>query len=375
MSGPRRRPDLRWIMSLLTVLTCAATLPRLWFGRGAERWMQPAGAEAIGLAETVAARAGLRPGDMHTGSAQFDGEWALVTNEMTVLGLSQVVRDQPQLKDKFLPAMRAAAAATVTEEALAFGAAQWGEPSSSGGEHGHAYLGYAALALGVLRGLDEHMDPALVAQHEQLIAALAGRLEDAPYGMIETYPGSTFPADVASVVGAIGQHARVSGADHSELLGRWSKLVRERYRGADGLVYQTVDPLRGVGLGEARASGTALIVYFSSFADRELALELDASLSRRLRSFWGFGGVREYPVGARGGAGDIDSGPVLFGVSVSGTGFGLAGARMSGDTGRFTALYRTATLFGAPVRRGHGWGYVVGSGLGDAILLAMMTAL
>lgn len=335
--------------------------------------MRPAGAEAIGLAETVAARAGLRPGDMHTGSSQFDGEWALVTNQMTVLGLAQVVRDQPQLKDKFLPAMRAAAAATVTEEALAFGAALWGEPGLASPEHGHAYLGYAALALGVLRGVDEQMDPGLVALHERLIAALAERLEEAPYGMMETYPGSTFPADVASVVGAIGQHARVTGADHSELLGRWSRILRERYRAEDGLVYQTVDPERGVGLGEARASGTALVVYFSSFADRELALELDGSVSRRLRSLWGFGGVREYPVGTRGG-GDIDSGPVLFGVSVSATGFGLAGARMSGDAARFTALYRTATLFGAPVRRGDGWGYVAGSGLGDAILLAMMTA-
>src|SRR5207237_1277222 len=89
----------------------------------------------------------------------------------------------------------------------------------------------------------------------------------------------------------------------------------------------------------------------------------------------GFGGIREYPLpGGRGGAGDIDSGPVVLGVSVAASGFGLAGARMFRDAPRFRALYRTAYLFGAPVTRGEARGFLAGSGLGDAILLAMMTA-
>ena len=87
----------------------------------------------------------------------------------------------------------------------------------------------------------------------------------------------------------------------------------------------------------------------------------------------GFGGVREYARGHEGG-GDIDSGPVLFGVSVSATGFALAGARASGDRGLFTSLYRTAELFGVPVDRGAGRRFATGGPLGNALLLAMMTA-
>jgi hypothetical protein len=45
------------------------------------------------------------------------------------------------------------------------------------------------------------------------------------------------------------------------------------------------------------------------------------------------------------------------------------------DATNFALLYRTADLFGAPVDRADGTrGFLVGAGLGNAVLLAMMTA-
>jgi len=61
-------------------------------------------------------------------------------------------------------------------------------------------------------------------------------------------------------------------------------------------------------------------------------------------------------------------------VSVSATGFALAGARATGDRSLFTALYRTAALFGIPVDRGAGTRFATGGPLGNALLLAMLTA-
>jgi hypothetical protein len=65
---------------------------------------------------------------------------------------------------------------------------------------------------------------------------------------------------------------------------------------------------------------------------------------------------------------------VLFGVSVSATGFALAGARASGDRPFFAGLYRTAALFGVLVDRGEGRRFATGGPLGNALLLAMLTA-
>lgn len=87
----------------------------------------------------------------------------------------------------------------------------------------------------------------------------------------------------------------------------------------------------------------------------------------------GFGAMREYPSG-RSGNGDIDSGPVVLGASVSATGFALASSRLHGDRETFVGLYRTAHLFGLPVGDSAGFRYVSGGPLGNAILLAMLTA-
>jgi len=84
--------------------------------------------------------------------------------------------------------------------------------------------------------------------------------------------------------------------------------------------------------------------------------------------------MREYPRGAQGGWGDIDSGPVLFGVGLSASGFAVASARMHGDREMFRALWRSATLFGVPVQRGGRQRFLTGGPLGNATLLAMSTA-
>jgi hypothetical protein len=367
--------------TLAAIVLVAAVVPRWWCGREADAWLADDAGTERALADVVAARAlaGVRPGDLHTGSEHFDGEWALVTNQMAVLGLGQVVSRHPALRERYLPAMRAAARAMLTEEALAFGTHAWREQGieSLEGEHGHVYLGYAALALGMLRHVEQGaMDPTLAALHDRLVAALARRLSEAPFGLIETFPGVTFPADVASAVGAIGLYDRVTGADHRALLSNWSRVFRAHYLDPNtGFVHQTADPSTGVPTSAPRGSGTALQVYFLSFADGALARDLYRALARHgVATFVGFGGIREYPDGVVQGAGDIDSGPVLFGVSVSASGFALAGARMFDDAQVFRALFRTAYLFGAPARGPTGRGYLPGRGLGDAILLAMMTA-
>jgi hypothetical protein len=93
----------------------------------------------------------------------------------------------------------------------------------------------------------------------------------------------------------------------------------------------------------------------------------------------GFGGIREHPPGTIGGSGDIDSGPVPLGGSVSATGFGIAAARIAGDRNATLALSRTAWLFGVPVDRAADDGaaaraWLSGGPLASALLVAMLTA-
>jgi hypothetical protein len=355
----------------------AEVVPRAVVGREADRFYDgdrtTQGELANAVAEYVTNDTG--PAAFHTGDARFDGEWTVATHQMAALGLTQVIRAHPELRGRYAPVVRRAVENLLRERAWRFGATAWGHGpfESLDTDEGHAYLGYIALGMGALR----EVDPAnpYASLHDRVIDALARRLERSPHGAIETYPGEAYPCDIASVVGAIGQHAGLTHTDRSALVTRMAAHYRGRWRDTrSGYLVQSVSPRTADANAPARGSGTALAAYFLSFADRDLARELGLALARTGHAeHLGFGAVREYAPGHE-GRGDIDSGPVVFGVSVSATGFTLATARQLGDRARYRELYRTAALFGVPVANGERRRFLAGGPIGNAILLAMLTA-
>ncbi len=354
------------------------TVPRHGCGRHAASWYEADEARWVSLADEVVRWTDVDAGDFDTGSERFDGEWAFVACQMTILGLGQVIDEHPAQRERYLPAMQTCAEAMQREGALAFGTRAWGEAGleTLESDRGHAYLGYLALALGVLREHDP--DTPHAALHDALVEALVRRVDAAPHGLIETYPGEAYPTDTSAVIGAIGQHAALTGTDRADWLAAWSKLLRDQHQDPTShLLYQAIDPATGVPIDQPRGSGTALAIYFLSWADPELSHELYVWLRRQCYRFpagLGFGAIREYPHSAPGGGGDVDSGPVILGYGTSATGFALAGARLHGDRETYTGLYRTASLVGAPVQRHGRTTFATGGPLGNAILLAMLTA-
>jgi len=90
-----------------------------------------------------------------------------------------------------------------------FGTRAWnGEDAmaSLGGDHGHAYLAWAALALGMARLVDPAFPADLARSTMRLIAAYERRLL-ASATRIESRPiREAYPTDVAAVAGAIALH-------------------------------------------------------------------------------------------------------------------------------------------------------------------------
>ncbi len=374
---PKHSRLARAVVMAVCIAGTASVVPRRVVGREADRFYDGDRATHEALAQAVAEYVtnDTGPGAFHTGDARFDGEWTVATHQMAALGLAQVIRAHPELRGRYAPVARRAVDNLLRERAWRFGASAWGRGpfESLDTDDGHAYLGYIALGMGALREVDPaspHND-----LHDRVIAALARRLERSPHGAIETYPGEAYPCDIASVVGAIGQHARLTGADRRALIARMADVYRRRWRDPrSGYLVQSVSPRTADPTAPARGSGTALAAYFLSFADRSLARDLGLALARTGHvARLGFGAVREYAPGSE-GRGDIDSGPVALGVSVSATGFALSTARQLGDRARYRELYRTAALFGVPVASGGRRRFLAGGPIGNAILLAMLTA-
>lgn len=357
-------------------LVAVATVPRLACGWDADRWFEGDLPTQDALGQSVAASVlAHRERKLYrTKHSRFDGQSAIAVYQMTILGLGQIALAHPEKRGAYLPAMRSAAARLVDPRTLDYAAKVYGHSGLSymaPGE-GHAYLGYVNLALGMLRAVDPHTKYA--ALNDRLSRAFAQRLAASPTGMIETYPGETWPPDVAAVAGSVGLNARVTGVDRAALLSKWSKRYGKCAIDESGYLVQRVRSGSCRPVDAPRGSGTAVASYFIAFADRALSQRLEAALAGTgRRTLFGFGGLREYAPGMT-GSGDVNAGPIVFGVSVGATGFGIGAARTNGDRDLYRQLYRTADLFGAPASGKTGKSFVTGGALGNALLLAMLTA-
>jgi hypothetical protein len=377
------RPWLRLGIALLLFVGCAATVPRWWCGRPGQAWFEGDPALSLRLAREVAAtvKSGVTPGDFTAQGELFKHEWQFGTYQMAALGLLQLCQAHPEWRAELLPVVERAIAELLSPRLRAFDAAKWNEDPLETLEtstRGHAaYLGYLNVVLSLHRQVVPDSPHATL--NDRISAALERRLRDSRIGILETYPHEVYPVDNAAVLGSLLLHARATGATPSATLTAMQARFRTTWREpASGLLYQALDAREATPSDSARASGTALAAYFLGFADRELAAAFYESLRTGCAgSQLGFGYLNEYSVHTTERAtpqGDIDSGPLIFGISPSATGFVMATARRLGDRATFVGLYRTAYLVGAPIHSGERLRFITGGPLGNALLLALFTA-
>jgi hypothetical protein len=370
------RLAFRRAVALVAALGVAYAFPSWWCGREASAWYRGDSRPQGALAEELVAFEASDDAN-RVGAGRFAGEWALVTHQMVALGLAQLCLAHPEWTDRYAKTITRAAVKSFQPEMRNFGTRAWhGEDAlaSLGTSHGHAYLAYAALAVGMARTLDHDFPSDVAATHDALIAAYERRLLASPTGLIETYPGEAYPTDVAAVAGAIAVHGRATGADHRNVLAHWAERVRAvQIDRASGLVVQRMGAHDGRAHDAPRGSGTALAAYFAGFADRSIAATLADGALRNESTFAGFGAIREYAPG-HAGHGDVDSGPVVLGVSVSATGFALAPARAFGHRDAFERIYRATELFGLHTDSGDRGRFATGGAIGNALLLALLTS-
>lgn len=308
-----------------------------------------------------------------TQSKRFNSQSSVAIYQMAILGLGQIIQEHPRLRDEFLPAMRSAADRMVDARTLNYARDEYGSDAIVDLRFsGHAYLGYVNLALGMMRLVDPDSPHAEL--HDRLSDELARNLDASPIGMLETYPGETWPPDVAAVAGSVGFHSRVTGKERNGLMARWQARFEKCALDSSGYLVQRLETGSCTPRDMPRGSGTAVSSYFLSFYPNTLSGELEQTLARiGHREFVGLGALREYAPG-QSGLGDGNSGPVIFGVSIGATGFGLGAARAHNDALLFESLFATTALFGLPIESDEGLDFAAGGLLGNSLLLAMLTA-
>lgn len=305
---------------------------------------------------------GLAPG------APFDGEWLLVEHSFTIAAATNLAFRHPEQLDARRVEVKRWVESLLRADTRAFDTQKWNEDALTSLEstHGHVgFLGHLAWALGASCLLGNELPVVAV----PVADALARRFDASPSALVETYPGETYvPDNVVAIAGlSLLQRCRADTRQAATIDRFLSVMRAERLDPKTGvLVFAPGQPGRG--------SGAAWMAYFLTFIDEAFAREQFSALFREFGVALPLGAfaLREWPRGVERG-GDVDSGPLVFGLSPSGTGFALAGAAFTNDEVRLLAMLTTAELVGTSVgserRR-----YLFSPLVGDAITLATRTA-
>ncbi|MFC7624650.1 hypothetical protein [Microlunatus sp. GCM10028923] len=227
--------------------------------------------------------------------------------------------------------------------------------------YGIFYAGWTNWLRGALLQQQETPDPALVAEFGEQARAIAAAFDAGSSPYLTSYPGQAWPCD--SVVGIASLALYRDLADDRSVtptIDRWLTATADRLDPATGLLPHRADPATGQPLEGARATSLTVALIFLPDVDAGFA----ADQYRRFRDTFlatplGIPAVLEFPRGTS-GAGDVDSGPLIGGVSLSATVVALGAAQNNGDRALAAELGAVGDLIGLPLDLPGGKRYAFG---------------
>lgn len=181
---------------------------------------------------------------------------------------------------------------------------------------------------------------------------------------VESYQGEAWPADAASGAAVLASCGTLLDPRYTRTARDWLRAAVARADPATGLIPHAA------GSPQPRGESVALMVRFLYEIDPAVAAAQYRGFERTFATR--FAGLlpaaREYPRGAD-GTGDIDSGPVILGVSAPASVVGIAAARITGHPAAAADLRATSELLGMPIQFGRSRSYAFGKlPVGEAFL-------
>ncbi|MGS2807171.1 hypothetical protein [Nocardia sp. MW-W600-9] len=361
----RFRRTARWALRIAGIVVTLACV----VGLGRFLWPQPGIDAHPGSTERQLAfvRDALDGGADFAAQSQFpEGHFFL--NALYGLSWVQAARTDPDLREAALRESRWALERLESADGRAvFSPAL--RPA-----YGVFWAGWTNWLRGAILSLDAG-DPAEVrrfaARSEEIAQAFAA--SETPF--LQAYHGQAWPVDSTVAIASLRLHDRLFGERFGAVTTRWLASARAHLDPATGLLPHEVAP-DGTQLDGARATSQTVILRFLPELDADFARSQYRLFRDQFLSYpGGFGpALREYPRGVD-KAGDVDSGPLVAGISLSATVVGLGAARVNGDRELAAAIGSEGELLGLPMDLPGSKRYAFGAvPIGDAFVVWSSTA-
>ena len=181
--------------------------------------------------------------------------------------------------------------------------------------YGVFYRGWQNYLLGKIIALQAgNADTALITEFRKNCNELALAFVDKNSPYLESYKKRAWPADNFVAIASLKLHDDLFEKKYADIIKTWVANVKINIEDANGMIAHSVDFNSGRTKFGSRGSSMSLILRFLHELDPEFALaQFELFRGNFAMDLLGLPGMREYKEDEE-NAGDIDSGPVIFGI-------------------------------------------------------------
>ncbi|HCC87225.1 MAG TPA: hypothetical protein DEQ17_03055 [Prevotella sp.] len=281
----------------------------------------------------------------------YGGQWAIYSCCYTAVALANLCRIYPDIKEEMLPKIEALIGLTDTPVIRYYDTMMWKEDAMDGldGPNDHmTYLSLLAWAITHYKfaGGDSRFDNLLEAccqsLHRNMLFSHDLNLRSFPNAPI------FLPDMLYTIVALHNYELLYNNGKHQDVLSRWMEKAQTVWLDKEtGLLASMLTQKLRKPKNKVRGSYTALNCSLLAFCANESFSRNQYELFKRLfvKKSPIFG-IREYLDKSPMFSFDVDAGPILFGLSPSGTTFALGAATWLGDWEMRSRLLRTASIVG-----------------------------
>ncbi|MFD3509148.1 hypothetical protein [Nocardia sp. NPDC058666] len=356
----------RWAPRVVGIVVTLACL----VGAGRLLWPQPGLDQQPGSTERQLAfvRDSLDEGS-DTAAQELFPEGYVFSNVLYGLAWVQAAHTDSALRDKAVRESRWALARLESDEGRAIFSPRL-QPA-----YGVFWAGWTNWLRGAIVSLDRS-NPEEVQRFSTHSSEIAQAFTAAETPFLQAYQGQAWPVDSTVAMASLRLHDKLFGAKYEPVIDRWLEQAKTRLDPATGLLPHQVSPADGSMTTGARATSQTAIHRFLPEIDRAFAESQYALYREQFVAYpGGFGpALREYPKGVD-GSGDVDSGPLIAGISLSATVVAQGAARVNGDRDLAAAIGSEGELLGLPLSLPGSKRYAFGlMPIGDAFVVWSSTA-
>lgn len=311
---------------------------------------------------------------------QFQGEWALYSCSMLAKALTNIAYLYPETRQESITAIDSLLQIVKSPGLRLYDKMRWGEDplDSIAGDKSHvSYYSHLAWMIGNYRkvGGDERYD----ALHDSLCEGMNRRILKSECFNLPTYPGEKiYIPDMLVAIVSLNDYAKLNNGKYQTTVNEWIKRAKTEWIDSETGLLKSFIPLESNTSDNSPIKGSysTLNTYYLAQVDYDFAKEQYEKLKTTfLKDSW-LTGFKEYPDGSGFLGMDVDAGPIIFGLSPSGTAFGIGCATYFNDTELRKDLLKTAEIAGHTVQWNGKRHYLLANValVGEAITLAMRTS-